>query len=516
MKVLNYKLFLEEAELTLRELSKEKDGQKRGDVLVNKLKSKSEVTLNNNRGIVVDKMKDSDGWSEPSEVVDNQITTDGNYDEDKAKKYFTQGTRYKNVFKEKDGSEFKLNQLKKTPEFGSSGAGMKTDVVESLQCLFIAIKQIIPNEPMTLATIRGLFRKYLNIAKADVFVKNPEVFDEYLFDEFADSTDWLATFYRVPNRLFSSTYNHLDRSKTYKIYHTSYTGQDSPFVKIKNKYRLISKQNGFSEIDFHKFCPADCYLISKQHSSQILNTIDTVTTIDELTKLLDSQFDEKLLLPISLKKIGFQKTFKIITNKEVDKKLPDFYVKYFRIGEDMRGIGSKISTRSQWKHLKNKDVDVKDRNISIDSSDTSKKVNVDAEVEGTFSRHGKISFTSLKRLIGQYTGLSTLESYEKLSQFDLEELRKKVKYLKHEIEQQALASINPNILVVVPFKRGKDISDSKNKLISRIQSMQVVLALIQLHTIDPEECDRLVTKIMRFALSIETDKFSTPRYLRVI
>lgn len=515
MKVLNYKLFLE-AELNLGELSKEKDGQKRGDVLVNKLKSGSEITLNNNRGVVVDKMKDDEGWNEPSEVVDNEITTDGSYDEDKAKKYFTQGTRYKNVFKEKDGSEFKLNQFKKTTDFGSSGPGMKTNLVEALQCLFIGIKQIVPDEPMSLASTRILFRKYLDAAKSKVYIKNPDIFDEYLFDEFADSKNWLASFYRVPNRLFSSQYNHVDRTKTYKIYHTSYTGQDSPCVKIKAKYKQISILNKFSEIDFHKFCPADAYLISQQHQPQILRTVETITTIDELTKYLDSQFDEKTLIPISLKMIGYQKPFKIITNKEIDKKLPDFFVKYFTIAEDMRGIGSKISTRSFWKHLKNKDVDVKDRNISIDSSDTSKKVNIDAEIEGTHSRHGKISFNSLKRMISQYPGLSELQSYDKLQQFDLDELRQKVKNLKYEIEQQALASINQNILVVVPFKRGKDISDSKNKLISRIQSMQVVLALIQIHTIDPNECDRLVTKIMRFALSIETDKFSTPRYLRVI
>lgn len=516
MKVLNYKLFLEEAELNLRELSKEKDGKKRGDILVSKIKSGDKITLNNNRGIVVDKMKDDTGWNEPSEVIDDEITTDGNYDEEKAKKYFTQGQRYKNVFREEDGSEFKLNQFKKTDEFGSSGPGMKTNDVEALQCLFIGIKQIVPDEPISISNVRKLFTKYLDSAKSKVFIKNPEFFNEDLFDEFADSLNWLATFYRVPNRLFSSRYNHIDRSKTYKIYHTSYLKEDSPFVKIKRKYKEISILNKFSEIDFNKFCPSDVFLISQQHEEQILQKIESIKTIDELTKYLDSQFDEKKLISISLKQIGFKKTFKIITNKEIDRKLPDFFVRYFRIGEDMRGIGSKISTSSFWKHLKNKNVDVKDRDITIDSSDTSKRVNIDAEIEGSYSRHGKISFNSLKRLISEYRNLSEIQSYDELQKFNLDELRQKFKNLNYQIEQQALASIKKDILVVVPFKRGKDISDSKNRLISRIQSLQVVLALIQLYVIEPEECDRLVTKIMRYALSIETDKFSTPRYFRVI
>jgi hypothetical protein len=516
MKLHRYRVFLEEAELNLAELSKDRAGQKRGDILVNKLKSKSEITLNNNRPVVVDKMKDETGWSEPGEVVDNQITTDGKYDVDKAKDYFTQGTRYKNVFKEKDGTEFRLNQFKKTTDFGSSGPGRLLNEFETLQCLFLAIKQLNPSEALNIENVRRNFKKYLDDAKNLIFVNNKQEINEELFDLFADSQDWLSTFYRIPNRMYSSLYNYLDRSKQYRIYHTSYKETDSPFVRIKNKYKELSKSGGFGSIDFHKFLPSDAYLISVQHQNVILSEINNCKTIDELVKYLDSVFDDKKLVSISLKKIGYKKDYKIIINKEIDKSLPDFYLKYFVIGEDMRGIGSQIFTRSFWKHRKNKVVDVKDRKITIDSSDTSKRNNIDAEIEGSKSRHGKISFTSLKRLISQYEGLAELQSYKELESYDLEDLRKMVKLLKVEITQQSSAATRSEITVVVPFNRAKDISDSKNKLISRIQSMQVVLSLLQLHTIDSEECDRLITKIMRFALSIETDMFSTPRYFRVI
>ena len=76
--------------------------------------------------------------------------------------------------------------------------------------------------------------------------------------------------------------------------------------------------------------------------------------------------------------------------------------------------------------------------------------------------------------------------------------------------------IEGDLIIVKPITRGSDISNSEKKLISRIQSLQVVLAIIQLHNINHKESNDIVTKILRYALSIQTDKFETPRYLRVV
>ena len=38
----------------------------------------------------------------------------------------------------------------------------------------------------------------------------------------------------------------------------------------------------------------------------------------------------------------------------------------------------------------------------------------------------------------------------------------------------------------------------------------------QIHGQDPTIANSIITKIMRYALSIQTDKFDTPRYLRII
>jgi len=78
------------------------------------------------------------------------------------------------------------------------------------------------------------------------------------------------------------------------------------------------------------------------------------------------------------------------------------------------------------------------------------------------------------------------------------------------------STIKSDMISVSPIQRGSDISSSENKLISRIQSLQVVIALSQIYNIDQELANRTITKILRYALSIQTDKFNTPRYLRVI
>jgi hypothetical protein len=203
----------------------------------------------------------------------------------------------------------------------------------------------------------------------------------------------------------------------------------------------------------------------------------------------------------------------------VDKNPPDFFIKSFHVGSDLKGIGSKISTTSIWKHRNNKDVDIKDRKINFDSSNTGNNVNVDGEVEGSTSRHGKISFNAIKRFIDQKISsgykIQNLQSYNELKQLSIDQLKSYTMELITQCKKYR-DSIGGQLVIVEPIKRGTDISKSENRLISRIQSMQIILAILQLHNVSHKESNSLITKIMRYALSIETDKFKTPRYLRII
>jgi hypothetical protein len=525
-KIPNYKSFLEEVELNLAELGKVRDNEKRGDVLVRKLKDDPSFTTNNNKNIEVDKMKDEEGnWVEPSDVIDD-ITTDGEYDPDKAKKYFTKGTRYEPVFKDEDGGEFRLNQFKKTKEFGSAGAGRLVKQFESVQCIFLAIKQVFPERYLGSSNLIRFFNEFVNypsnlVHLPDVVMKEDEMrgfkIDENLMNDFLQDPNWLETFFKIPNRLWTKTGNYIDTNRVYSIYHVGYSGSDSPYTAIYNKYKELSKIEDFTDINITKYCPADVYMISIIDKDKIITDINSTETINELNAVLNKYFDTKMLVPISLKKISGN--FKIITNSELGKELPDFFIKSFMVGSDMRGISSKISTTSIWKHKNDKDVDIKDRNINFDSSDTSKGQNIDGEVEGSSSRHGKVSFKAIKRILDSKieTGakIQKLQTYQELSLLNIDQLKSLVRSLISTINTLRKRA-EGDLIKVQPITRGSDISSNEKKLISRIQSLQVVLAIIQLHEISHKDSHDAVTKILRYALSIQTDKFDTPRYLRVV
>jgi hypothetical protein len=354
--------------------------------------------------------------------------------------------------------------------------------------------------------------------------------DEHLIDDFLQDPQWIETFCVIPNKLWSITGNYIDTNKVYSIYHVGYSGSDSPYVSIYNKYKELSKVGDFTDINITKYCPADVYMISVIDKDQIITDINSVKPIDEVTddgkvikpidklnEILNKYFDSKMLVPISLKKVSGN--FKIIKNSELGKELPDFFIKSFMVGSDMKGIGSKISTTSIWKHKNDKDVDIKDRNINFDSSDTGKLQNIDGEVEGSSSRHGKVSFKAIKRILDSKieTGskIQKLQTYQELSLLNIDQLKSLVRSLISTINNLRKQT-EGDLVIVKPITRGTDISNSEKKLISRIQSLQVVLSIIQLHNINRKESNDAVTKILRYALSIQTDKFDTPRYLRVV
>jgi hypothetical protein len=110
---------------------------------------------------------------------------------------------------------------------------------------------------------------------------------------------------------------------------------------------------------------------------------------------------------------------------------------------------------------------------------------------------------------------------------NLSELEIIASNLKKEVDE----TTPKHLLLNTSSPRFSKISGNKNKLISKIQSLQIVLAISQIYKQEEEDgrknneddtkiihliSNGVVTRIMRYALSIQTDKFDTPRYLRVI
>jgi hypothetical protein len=539
MKLVKYDKFLEEVSLNLPLLRSERNGKQRGNTLVKKLKEEDpELTLDDNTKVDIN--TDTKKGITAKQIAKEISNTKGDYDSEKAISVFAPGKRYIDVIKDENGKEYKLNQFKKDTSFGSSGAGVNTRSYENLQCIYLAHKLVRPNEELTNENIVRLLADYkdkgnviANMLK--LHLPNTDNVDDILVSALGNP-DWATTLIDVTNDLyeFSSLDKRLFKEKfegKYHVYHISSRDDDSPFNLIRNKFKDLLKKEPLSsklDIEFSKYCPADVMVVVNDIN---LKNLINVGSINELSNVLNTLFSERTLIPISLKKVGVTKnsvkTYSIIVNNELLRPLPEFEIESFSIyGDIERGIGSKIKVNSSWKDGKGNEIDGEDRFLTIDSSNTSNKINVDGEVEGKFSRHGKISFPYMKYFINSIRSEIVLDEFQVLEEYSiLNGLTEKELVSKIEDILIHLHNLKRNVSkIVYPKRKNKEIStgrpigsnNRKNKLISKLQSLQLVNAIIQVREVDVEKGDIIINKIMRYALSIEADIFTTPRYLRVI
>lgn len=542
MKIVKYDKFLETV-LSVPLLKTKTKGKERGNLLVNKLKEEDpKLTLNTTN-------KEVDIDPENAKYLSKEITKRGEYDSKKAVDVFLTKNRYDAVIKDEEGNNYKLNQFKKDSYFGSSGAGVSTRDYENLQCIYLAHKLVRPNIPLTDVNIVNLLDDLKDLGgeiakRIKLHVPNADNIDEFLLLAL-ENPDWRATLEEVTDDLYeykSRNVSLFPKNFTgrYHVYHISCKEETSPFNIIRNKFNSLLKGRQL-KIEFSKYCPAD--VIVSLDDVNIAALLDNVEGMDDikdkdgkvikfgLTGVLNDLFSKRLLIPISLKKVGKTvnsvKTYSIIVNNELDRPLPEFEIEKFFIYNDVdRGIASKIKVNSSWRDAKNNEIDGEDRMFTIDSANTSNKLNVDGEVQGKFSRHGKISFTYMKYFIeslGQDVKLPELNTYKELSELSEKVLISKIESIFTKIND--LYEMNSKILsIIYPKKPGTEIStgrpigdeNRKNKLISKLQSLQIVLSIMLVRIESIDNGNELMNKIMRYALSIKADIYETPRYVRVI
>ncbi len=553
MKILKFDKFFE-ASLSKKDLSKPVNnvpGTYRGDILINKIRSGQLIQLDSTKkpggSVIIDQMLDLssnkfvdiNGPENPlSQITDNT----GKYDPAKANLYLN-----KVVFKATDGRTFRLTHFFKTSQFGSSGAGSTTNENEIIQMALIAIRLELNRD----------------IRKLDVY-KHLEEFEEGKFPDnihiptgfkvmnrfhFTEDPEWMATFKNSINNIVNaipSGTNLFNRSIKYNFYQNSDKDQNSIHKVVLNKFKQLSKAENFSQFpsyykkfigtDISKYCPADVWAVTsnKDDYNEICSSIKNAVDILDLNRILNAEFDKRNLIPISLKKVGVKKkSGKIIINNELGAEIPKFNIRKFHLESDLeKGMSSKIDTDSIWYPKGETKPITRQRNIRIDSSDSSKFQNVDGEIDGVYARHGKISFLMMKHFIEESTYFkyvlsvvkdNPLQTVEELKSKTVDELTEMIEDTKIQISKFK----KPSIEVVFDLK-GRNNNLLEKKLISKLQSLQIIRALSIISSYDksPEkinnklnpnnEVDKIITKFLLYALSINTGGFSTPRYARVI
>lgn len=521
----------------------------RGDVLVAKLRANDDIELNSGRKVDIEKMKDPDvdgEWKDVDTAVGNITDDDGRFDVEKATDYLRRNSRATKVFMdEDDGSVYKLTDFKKTVDFGSSGSGRRIREHESIQALFLAKRladgRDIPADVESVEAMMVSIAKEIGDDKAfgfegsarfEVMTAPSFVLDEDVMAYYLSDPAWISTFSKIPNMLASFVVNDKTGKKplfipdrSYRIYHISYKGDDSVPARLIARYNKINRESGLS-VGFSKFNPADVFLVDLDSMAEVVDVIESCGDILEFNTAMNSLFDDRMLIPISLKRSGpADDDTMIVVNAEEDMDLPEFEVRKLRVsGEAGKGIGTKIITMSTWKH-DGQEIETP-RNLSIDSPNTGTLANVDGEIDGKWARQGKISLAWMKRFIEESALYSKVRDYvedEPINTYD------QLVGLEEKDLEELLATLNADVksmerdmsVEVIPDTRGRSTegANRKMKLISKVQSMQVLraLAVIDAHdTGEKREIDNIVSNMLLYALSIKNPNFTSPRYVRVV
>ena len=522
----------------------------RGHLLLNKLENGSNFETAGGKVIITSMLNLADkkyySINDPIIKPISQLTDDdGNFDPVKAKIYLNRNK----VFQSSNGNTYKLTDLYKTKEFGSKGAGRNTNENEIIQMMLLS-KRLDLGKDFIISDLNTILDSF--IGDKPSFPNNCHIPDGFRIkdiDDYTTDRNWMGTFLNCINNIAKAESNDKNlflNNKNYQFYQNSLKDINSIHKVILKKFKeclvgnkydeILQKFGEFNQMDFSKYCPADVWIISGDKNEEIKTNVKNCQSIEELNSVLNRYFDTRDLIPVSLKKVGTAiDSGIIITNNERDSDLPIFDVTNFHLEKDIEnGIGVKIDTKSKWTPRgKTKEIE-RERNIKIDTSDSSKFQNVDGEVDGKYARHGKASFLVMKKFIErspyfknvkELVDENPLQTVLELKSKTVDELKEIIKKIDDDIKSISSKTLGVNILYDL---KGKKNNSLEKKLISKIQSMQIIRALVIIDSIDESprwikgvanpnnEVDKIMTKILLYALSINNGGFSTPRYARVI
>lgn len=512
MKVLKFN----EAQLNLKELEKDsKDGGKRGDVLVKKIQNDDELKTNKN-GVKKDII------AQNSDEILPQITDDeGNYDPESAKDYFLKSfNRYReDAIKGDDGNDYKLNDLEKTSDFGSTkGSGLgtiDTRYVEAIQCLFFAYRQ---RERKTLevndvSKLLNLNERTFERLKNFIDIGDIKI-DKEIISKFAG--EWTSTFIKVANVIYEpGTANSgfkndllIDPKRLYKFCQLS---TNKGVVKaIKDKFFKNEKK-----ISMAKWNPSDVWAIDLYTHDIIIKKINDCDTLADLNNLINELFDQKKLIGISLKKVSKDEKVKLIVNKMT--KIPRYKFESVRVSEDsLSTIGLKLTAHRYSEEFGEA---YEDRTVrSFGGPDKSR--NISGEVEGKMAGHGKISLTQINKILSdlgvETVTSATSEKYydENLSSWTDEELINEIEAINRKIIRKYSDITSPS---------SKKTKMTRARLVSKYQSLFLAWILMENQNVPYNQLysvsDKIVGLMFQYALSINlTGKKSgrTPKYARIV
>lgn len=557
MKISNYKKFLEEVNLSLDILKKpskqDSAGPLRGDVLVKKIKDGEEIKTKDDEEVEIGKQDD-----EGKNLIKN-ITTSGKYDADKAADYLKKGTRYKYKFVDDEDKSYRLSDFVKVKDFGGESSGSSlgtkgTRFVESIQTIVFGYKQYMDSQSIKYfdkTSIENAIKWWVENSEAEKFVKIPTSITESTLNSYES---YIPTFIKTANFFINhkeemnpgdislNTVDGKKHKKTYVFYQISYLGD---FMNVLNDaYKRCVKQTIKEEhandketiprsntVNISKWTPSDVWAVNISKEEKIKSLLKEADSMITLNLLIDELFDKRDLVGISLKKIGDSvgKRFPIIINKE--SKRPIYKFLDATLSPNPFTKNTKVTLRRYFledsEYATERLLPVGFEDVSIRSTSSS-VANINLEVVGASSRHGKVSLETINHIL-RNEDLATIEDAKSIESshtgtagYDdlISEVGLLDSYLKRKHSSEDTLDIersadDKNLIEVRGRKpTATDIRKNKASLISKYQALSLVKVFIESN--DKKAVNRAINSIMYHALSIQNRYFMCPKYARVI
>ena len=379
----------------------------------------------------------------------------------KAYEFFTEkgkkGSRYKkDVIKLSNGDTIALNKLERTWEFGSSSGtsiGTKqTRINETIQAIYLAIRykkksDIIPEDILEFIEdynkdseyALSIYRKIGSNAKVTI-------------EDLDIQRGWMDTHLKIANLLF----DYLGDENHYVFYQAFFDGEESVPKTMRNKfYRLIEELTNV-DVDIAKWNPSDIFIVNEEKEIEIIERLNVCNDLEELNIVMDYYFEKKYLVGISLKKLNLSKDVKFIVNKE---QKSDF--KY------LKASASLVPTASM------------SVNIHVEAESTipttkeqvmvariftgEKESDIMLEIKGKESMYGKVGMSFLNETLKR-AGIGTIPSYSEIGDLSNEEITEEINNYYDKLEMGKTQTKNKRY----------DISESRSRLISKLQSLALV------------------------------------------
>lgn len=502
---------------------KELDKRSNGEVLIKKIKNEEPIKILKKRGgltIKNDDVKVSNG----DEIITNITDSEGDYDSNKGKRFFLNGRRYKEVIDDGE-QQYQLNDIEKTPDFGSSrgssAGSLDTRDVESIQCFFLSYRQNKKKE----INLRDI-SKILNLQEDRFdyykrFIDVPIDITKDLIEEYIDR-GWGTTFIKTSNSIFNLGKSDsgfkgrflIDTKKLYKFCQISVT--TGLIGALKSTYRKCGKH-----ISISKWNPSDIWMVQVESEKRIITGLEYISSITDLNKYIDVNFEYKRLLGLSLKKVKELEDIKIIVNKIT--KAPKYKYKTVRISSDpLSTIGLKIIVDRK----RSQDFSSGEESMTIRSKAGPFVIeNISGEVDGSASRHGQMSLTKINQILQKH-GIDPVimartsgRAGEKFYKESLESWSDKD--LKDQIILLNNILINKYGQEIISRSVNKKIEVNRARLVSKYQSLFLAWTLMKnsnkpsgIHGLSLS--DLVIEEMFYYSLAINTGLYRTPKFIRVV